>query len=92
MGFPFKKRIDVVKLDAESSETMALLQPETLEWLSKYVDVLLMEWHPPNLEQETMKALDNLHSIGFYSFYNEYRLQPPQNLFYPVQSFVSCQK
>ena len=84
--------VDIIKLDVEGAELAAVNDPETLQWLVKYVKVLLFEWHPHAARSLVVKAIENLRSRKFYTFYNEFRLQGGTSRFlFPVQSFISCQ-
>ena len=90
--FISKKNIDILKLDVEGAELDLLNETETLQWLLKFVKVLLVEWHMGNSNRRrelAEKGLDNLQGYGFLSYYNEFRFQGEGRVFFPVQSFVS---
>ena len=79
----------MLKIDTEGVELFSFHRKATLEWLSKYVGQILIEWHNSigfELSLENFKALEE---IGFKSYFSEYRFDKYDN-FYVTESLVRC--
>ena len=85
--FILQKLIDVLKIDVESAELEELNYDQTLQWLSKYAKVILLEWHPTIRVELAPKAFQNTRNIGFKSFFTEFRYVEPD--FLQVESLIS---
>ena len=78
----------MLKIDVEGAEHLELTSLETLHWLSQNVKVILIEWHSFGNEKVAVQAFRYLRSIGFRSFFTEFRFRVPT--FLQVESLINC--